>query len=621
MEGKGQCVLANSEKSCLMMKDKPSLVNRRRPCVGCAGLLILTIIELATNLPVIATQAPQSAPSFTNDARGSIQTERQYFAALRVADSKAFQDEFEAEFLLVLNKTLRQSYDSLTTIAQRKAFVEYYWKASNPAPLLSINLRLTEYLRRREFARQNFPAPAPPYFDDRGKYYLKYGQPVNRFEDPGGLRRVGFFSSANYRAIQSQYSYKGGPEEHYTATANESWAYPNIARDFVVHFVKAGPTFREVESLTEILTSHQKKNLAWQWSDLIKQRAAISPFLGQTAQQIEKLESTVIALSNNPNRPGLLRVEAQSVSERLLEVTRGNDTAASKVRRDLPVNSYEPANADNRLVFQEHLSQFRGANGHTRVEITFLAPLKKNFVDELDTLKTDTIDVEFAWMLRDDNLDSLAARRWSNFFPAKWAAAEKLPNAVGRLAFLSPPQQAELALQIQSRRLDKLGYAKRALTIRDFSGRQLMLSDLQFYTEVRTEQQSHVLPTVEKQNLLLAPYPYLKIHKSAPLFCYFEIYNLRASGIAESYEIAYKVISDNRQESLLKKFSRWLTGGKETAVSLSQTQPVVDDASQELIALDLGSLSSGAHRLEITVTDAKDAKIKASVAREIVVEE
>jgi len=605
------------------MKDQPSRVNRRRAPVCGAGILVVTITSLAINPPTFAIQAPlpTSASTPLNNSRHSIQTERQYFSALHAADSTAFQNEFAAEFLLVLNKTLRQSYDSLTTIAERKAFVEYYWKASNPAPLLSINLRLTEHLRRREFARQNFPAPEPPYFDDRGKYHLKYGKPINRFEDPGGLRRVGFFSSANYRAIQSQYSYKGGPEEHYTLNANESWAYPNLARDFVVHFVKAGPTFREIESLTEVLASHQKKNLSWQWSDLIKQRAAISPFLGQTAQQIEKFESAIIAAAGNPNRPGLLRADVQSVSERLLEVARNNDDAVSKVRRDLPANGYEVMNAGNRLAFQETIAQFRGANGHTRVEITFLAPLQKNFVDRLDSLTRDTVAVEFAWLLRDENLDSLAAQRRENTFPAQWAASENLPNAVGRLSFLASPQPVELILQMQSRRLDKLGYAKKALAIRDFSGSELMLSDLQFYAEVKTEKQSRMLPVIEKQNLLLAPYPYLKIHKSAPLFCYFEIYNLRSAGIAESYEITYKVISNNRQESLLKKFSRWLTGGKETAVSLSQTQPVMNDAAQELIVLDLGTLRSGAHRLEITVADAKDAKIRASVAREIVVEE
>jgi hypothetical protein len=138
---------------------------------------------------------------------------------------------------------------------------------------------------------------------------------------------------------------------------------------------------------------------------------------------------------------------------------------------------------------------------------------------------------------------------------------------------------------------------------------------------VKNENQSLILPTLEKQNLLLAPYPYLKVRKHVPLFCYFEIYNLRAAGVTESYEITYKVLSNLGQQSLFKKLSRLLTGGKETAISLSQTQPVVDDASQELIALDLGNLNSGTHRLEITVADTKNANLKASVAREVVVED
>jgi GWxTD domain-containing protein len=606
-----------------MMKDQPSLVNRWRAPVCGAGIRALMITAIAIVSPAFALQAPSSvlASDQQNNTWDSIKTERQYFAALRAADSTTFQNELEAEFLLLLNRTLKQAYDSLATTAERKAFVEYYWKARNPDPLLPENERLQDHLRRREFARQNFPAAVPPYFDDRGKYYLKYGKPVVRFEDPGGPRRVGFFSSANYRAIQGQYSYKGGPEEHYTATANESWAYPNVARDLVVHFVKDGPTYREIESLTAALASHQRKNLSWQWSDLIKQRAAISPFLGQMAQQIERSESAVISAAANPQRLGLLRAELQSLGERLLEVERVGEDEAGKVRRHLPATAHEPANALNRLAFAETIAQFRGANGHTRVEITFLAPLKKNFVDQLDSLSTDSIVVEFAWMLRDANLDSLAAKRWENTFPARLAALEKLPNAVGRLSFLAPPQEVELALQVRSQRLDKLGYAKKPLAIRGFSGRELMLSDLQFYAEIKNENQSMMLPTVEKQNLLLAPYPYAKVRKNAPLWCYFEIYNLRSAGLTESYEITYKVASANSREGLFKKLSRWLSGGKEAAISLSQSQPVMNDAAQELIALDLGNLAGGAHRLEITVTGTKDAVIKASVEREIIIEE
>ncbi len=589
-----------------MMKGKQSLVNHWRARVGGAGLLALTIIGLAMNPLVIAGQAFLSAafPSLHISLRDSSRTERQYFAALRAADSTTFQNEFAAEFLLLLEKRLRQTYDSLATIEERKAFIEYYWKARNPDPLLPENEWLLDHLRRREYARQNFIAGTPPYFDDRGKYYIKYGRPVIRFEDPGGLRRVSFFSPETYRAVQGQYSYKGGPEEHYMAMANESWSYPNVARDFVVHFVKDGPAFREVESLTAALASHQRKNLAWQWSDLVKQRAAISPFLGRAAQQIEQFESAVTSAAANPRRPGLLRAEVQSFNERLMEVARASEHEAGKARSGLPPSVHEPVKAVNRLAFQEAIAQFRGPQGNTRVEITFLAPLKKNFVDQLDSLSIDTIAVEFAWMLRDHNLDSLAAKRWQNTFPAKWAAAENLPNAVGRLSFLSPPQQVELVLQVQSRRLDKLGYAKETLAIRDFRGDALMLSDVQFLTEVANANQRQILPAFTKLNTAVAPYPFEKIQKTIPLLCYFEIYNLKSSGITDNYEVVYKVISEK-------------SGDKNIAVSVSYTRPVTDDTAPELIGIDLRQVPKGAHRLEITVAAMNNRNITANIQKAI----
>jgi hypothetical protein len=478
---------------------------------------------------------------------------------------------------------------------------------------------LLDHLRRREYARENFPAKVPPYFDDRGKYYIKYGRPVIRFEDSGGLKRVSFFSSETYRTVQGQYPYKGGPEKHYMVTANESWAYPNIARDFVVHFMKDGPAYREIENLTEVLASHQRKNLPWQWSDLVKQRAAISPLFGRTAQEIEQFESAIISSAVASRRSSLLRVEIQSSNERLMEISRVYEHEAGQARINLPPAAHEPVKAINRLAFQETIAQFRGANGHTRVEITFLAPLEKlrrsarrarPIPFPLSLPGCCATKILIPWRPNTGKMRFRQnGRRWKIF------------QMRSRLSFLAPPQQVEVALQVQSQRLDKLGYAKQALTIRDFSSRELMLSDLQFYIEVKTENQSLLLPTVEKQNLLLAPYPYLKVQKRLPLFCYFEIYNLRAAGISENYEITYKVISNLGQESLFKKLSRVLAGGKETAISLSQAQPVVDEASQELIALDLAALSNGPHRLEITVADAKNTKMKASLNREIVIED
>jgi GWxTD domain-containing protein len=163
----------------------------------------------------------------------SLKAEKQYLAALRTADDTAFKNEFETEFLLLLDAQQTQAYDSLATLGGRKAYIENYWKASNPNPLLPENDWLVDFLKRRAYARENFPAPEPPYFDDRGKYYLKYGKPSFRYWE------------------------SGSPDNFYP---NESWSYENVARNFLVHFVKDGPAFRETDNILAFYQSGKFRN-------------------------------------------------------------------------------------------------------------------------------------------------------------------------------------------------------------------------------------------------------------------------------------------------------------------------------------------------------------------------
>lgn len=117
----------------------------------------------------------------------TIHNEKEYFNALEAADSITFVQEFEKEFLLLLDEIQKQDYLQFKTIKNRKEYIKLYWEAVNPNPLLPENDRLLDHIRRRNYARKNFPSSKPPFYDDRGKYYIKYGKPSYRFEDKGGF--------------------------------------------------------------------------------------------------------------------------------------------------------------------------------------------------------------------------------------------------------------------------------------------------------------------------------------------------------------------------------------------------------------------------------------------------
>lgn len=584
-----------------MLHPKCRLVDTRQPGLRrrvWAGLAVWTIL-----LSGLRSQ-PALLPHFSAD---TLRTDLQYLTALQQADSLTFAREFEAEFRLLLEDGEQRDYDGLPALPVRKAFIVAYWKANDPNPLRPHNDRLHDHLRRREYARQHFAVATPPYCDDRGKYYLKYGKPFRRYQDPGGYRRIAFFNPVTYARVARLYPFKEAPQEHYFVVANESWGYENVTPDFVVHFKRVGSVFREVHSLTELVASQLRRNQAWQWGDLIKQRAGVSPVLVRAADEVGKLEMALLQAATLSRRGELSPGELTAPSERLLQIARQSESESAAAQRIAPASAHEPAPVD-RPPFVESIAQFRAAGGKTRVEVTMLAPLAEFSAGRGGVNAEDSVAIDFAWLLRDQNWDSLAAQHQCVRFPLRWAQQENLPNAVGFFAILSPPQSVTLSLQVQNLPTAQLGYATRPLQIRAFATDSLQLSDVQFYLKVDNEKQSRMLPQIVKQQLAFAPYPWTTLRKSLPVFCYFEIYNLQAAGLGESYELSYEITSSR-------------SGAGTTALRVSHAQAITDDTAAELIALALEDLAIGPHLLKITVREASTHRIAASVERAIVIDD
>jgi len=542
---------------------------------------------------------PPALPSSSSD---SLRNEQHYWALLHAADDLTFRNEFEAEFLLLLNKDEKAEYSQLPSVVVRKAFMAYYWKAYNPNPLLPENDRLLVHLRRRAYARKQFAAPKPPYYDDRGKYHLKYGKPASRLHDIGGLKRL------RERAVDVALN-------SYTIQENESWSYVNIKPNYVVHFAKAGNSFQEIHSLKELFVGSQRLGLlAWYLGDLLKGRFWMSSAINETVTEIQAIETSL--RSAGGGRSAWLKDSENTNFQLVRQVIEHIDKAQSETIRaslNVPPAAYEEIHAVSKLPFAAAIAQFRGPAGRTRVEITLWSPLKK-YVADLDSISRDTVDIEFACLLRNETLDSLAGARWQSKFPAKAAVLAKLPDAVGNMTIMAPPQPGEVILQVKNQSNGKLGFSQQNLAVRDFRGRHLLMSDIQFFVNMTDANQRQVLPVIEREGVTLAPYPYEEVHRTAPLFCYFEVYNLKSAGLENEYEVTYKVIRTRGQENIFKK----LAGSQEASISMTNTRTVTAETSHELLALDLSRLEKGDYRLEITVADAKKL-ITASAQKELIV--
>lgn len=342
-----------------------------------------------------------------------------------------------------------------------------------------------------------------------------------------------------------------------------------MAADFLVHFVGAADgTYYEVPSLMNTIIGASSSTKAQIWAELAHKRAAVSPAFARASTKVNDLQL-----------PQLYRTRSVDLTERILKVAQDHEYEVHEAIEQAPVATYNPVKADNRLTFFNSIAQFRAPNGQTRLEVDFLTPLKKNLIGNLDSLSEVTLAIEFGGMLRDQNFDSLAAARQQREIPISLAARTSLSYAVGNLSLISPPLAGELTLQVQDQIREKIGYEQKQFAIRDFRGSNLMISDIEFFAEPANAQQRQLLPTTQKLNLELAPYPDVEIRKSIPVFCHFEIYNLKTAGVTDAYEITYRVITEEKRKGIIKKFSKWLTRAKDAAVSVTFTRTVIDDTA------------------------------------------
>lgn len=499
----------------------------------------------------------------------SVLSEREYYSKLQAVDEETFKQDFEIYFLLLLDSEQKKTYEGLQSLDEKKAYIQHYWKASNPNPLFPQNDWLLEFNRRVQYAKKHFRRPSPPYVDDRGKYYIKYGKPRRWFKDFGGGVRF----DDNFRTS-------------YSTFPNETWSYENIQPNFVVYFVQDGVSYRRVRSPIEAVIDRGFINQNMEYfilGDMIKKRETISLALFQAA--------AFIRAHADIRDPGLNKSPIAAVTDIAEELIFLNEVACSKA----PSAARDPFQAENKLKFFDQVAQFRGPGGKTRIDVALLVPLKKNLIKKFREISEDTLSVEFSGMLRDVNFESEVKNQSLSSLAVKLAAREKLPNAVGKFSLLARPQNAELTLQVEEKQREKMGYNRRPFQIRDFSSKaELMLSDIQLNYRVENEGQKKILPIFQHEDFLVCPYPYKEISKKKPLLVYFEIYNIQSAGVGERMQISYTVTSKENEAS----------------VNVSFTRPVRSENMNEFVEIDLKNATKGWNLLKVSVSSLQDSTIK-----------
>lgn len=541
----------------------------------------------------------------------SVESAASFYQALNNADEPSFKKEFEHPFLVFVEDPDRNAFSSLNSLAARKSFMKAHFRKMNPNPILDENQLLKEYIARNKIARTEFTMEEPPYLDGRGITYIRYGKPLYRFRDHGGLKTMNLLTVDILDHI-----YTVPPPRFYVVSPNESWGYENFFIDYVIHFSKEDGVFRQVESLSELISAERSRDRTWYWSELIRERAWISPLLQRTTVKLDQYELSLFTTLasegayEDPGTIGLIKTQTWSAvgppQGKVVENQIKHEIKELNEQQHVPHSWYEPANLPNEIEFDATFSQFRGENSLTQVRIDLVTPVEDNLTTN-DGSRKDSTNLRCTALLRDPLFEPVVGT--SKLMPYYRSGPE---NALSQLTLLSGAQTGDLTVQVENPVESRVGFRKIPVSVRDFTGSDLMISDIQFLAP--TDDASAAYATAKKSGLLLGPYPFTRIRKTTPLYCYFEVYNL-LDGLSDMYDLTFEVYTVQGENTLVQKVSDWIGGSKYVFLSVSHQRKVLENDSEELISIDLSDLEPGEYMFEVSIRNSGEAAARVSLRR------
>ncbi|MGH7597228.1 MAG: GWxTD domain-containing protein, partial [bacterium] len=555
-------------------------------------------------------------------------TAEAYLQLLPTSDTATLRNEYEAEFVLLLDGKEKQYYEALA-LPERPEYIARYWRLRDPDPFTPNNERLEEHLRRRYYAREQFSMDRPPYFDDRGKIYLKYGRPRDRYVDPGVYMQVNrelsiFLPDAELfgEAIQSASSDTGilarglqgrplrGRESPGTllppgqvmVLENETWSYEHLQPGLVFNFVRQGKYFRLTADLMKAVTGGRFRYRILQTAVLYLRRQNVSRAYVDLARNLEDVGQRM------RTQPGGLQLN--QLNHEIRVALERNIFEAEEAIRKSPPEAFVHKTETSELPFSADIAQFRGDQDRTRLAIGVAVNLGLSQF-AMDSTGNPVTGVSYGYVLSDRNGQRMAGGEQKKEVPATASGKASVLGSVSLMELNCTPDQYVMAVQAVEVNGARKGMVKLPLLVRDFRGAALMLSDIQFCVPVSGAAYDGA-ESLEPKTLL---YPFNTVLKSIPLTVYFEIYNLSKIGLNNEYRIDYNVSEASTGKNFLRTITKPFSKNDDVSITLSEMRSVTQPTSRESLTLDFGKLRPGAYQLQVTVSAVQESNVVASVAK------
>ena len=474
--------------------------------------------------------------------------------------------------------------------SERDARWHAFWNARDSNPATVVNERLVEHYRRVMYARYHFSQGQHPY-DRRGEMYVRYGAPEDRrsdvhIADRNAYRSAALSEDAAVEAIREQ---------------NNRYGYRlRVDRGRLTIVPPEGMTEEEVNDAGGLLAG------------------GIVASSGQLTMQDERklmghgyaTESWVYARYGlelffvDQFGGGRFDYPWGNLLTSQQEMVRQERFSPRRLAKELIKRSPEEYRHDlggEPLEYAFDAVSFRADNGATELDLSYSIPVWQ-FGDESDGQGNRT-RLEHQVVLRDSAMSPqfTHAFGFGPFDRPKRAMAEshvKVPVYTLPESVVAPPGNFTMAVQVRDETSQKTGVYLRPVTLSDYSGEKLLISDLKLATLITP---SGVQGPFVRKGLNITPNPGRLYIRGNPVYVYYEVYNLAMDQDGKTeYEILYEI---RPQEGSARPGWTARRQRDMQTVMMAFSGEGISTSDREYTSLDTSGLPAGEYVLTVTFTD------------------